>query len=72
MINSAQSPDDLEKAEADKQVNDFLSDVLGGTIETEKKELIEKQTNCFSIVLGLLVFIGIIGAIVLLVSFVQR
>ena len=70
MINSAHSPSDLEKAEAEKQVNDFLSDVLGGTIEEEKKQLIEKQTNCFSIILGLLVVIAVIVAVVLIVTFV--
>lgn len=68
MMNSAQSPDDLEKAEAEKQVNDFLTDILGSTIETEKKELIEKQTNCFSIVLGLLLVIAVILIVVVLVS----
>lgn len=70
MINSAQSPDDLEKAEAEKQVNDFLSDVLGGTIEEEKKALIEKQTNCFSIVLGLLLVIAVVLIVVVLVCVV--
>lgn len=70
MINSAQSPDDLEKAEADKQVNDFLSDVLGGTIETEKKQLIEKQTNCFSMILGLLLVVAIVLIVVVIVCVV--
>jgi hypothetical protein len=70
MINSAQSPDDLEAAENEKRVNNFLNDMLGDPIEEAKKELIEKQTNCFSIILGLLVFIGIIGAIVVLVCVV--
>jgi len=65
-MNSAQSPDDLEKAEAQKQVNDFLSDILGGTIETEKKVLIEKQTKCFSIFLGLMVVIAVALIVVIL------
>jgi CHASE3 domain sensor protein len=70
MINSAQSPDDLEAAEAQKQVNDFLSDILGSTIETEKKQLIEKQTNCFSMILGLLLVVAIVLIVVVIVCVV--
>jgi hypothetical protein len=67
MINSAQSPDDLEAAEAKKQIDVFLNDILGDPIEAGKKELIEKQTSCFSIVLGFMVVIAIVLIVVVIV-----
>ena len=67
MINSAHDTTDLEAAETKKQMDVFLNDILGDPIETEKKELIEKQTNCFSMILGLLLVIAIVLIVVVIV-----